>query len=48
MGFSNLADLWVIKIKSPGSFACIVRRDEMNRARKADRAARVCEKFVYL
>ena len=30
-GFSDLVDLWVIKIKSPWSFAHVIRRDHVNR-----------------
>ena len=40
---SDLADLWVIKIKSPWTFARVVRRDHVNRAGNADHAARTCE-----
>ena len=36
---SDLFDLWVIKIKSLWSFAHVVRRDHVNRARNADHAA---------
>ena len=34
--FFDLVDLWVIKIKSLWSFAHVVRRDHVNRARNAD------------
>ena len=44
---SDLADLWVIKIKSLWSFARVVHRNHMNRAQNADQAARTCERFVY-
>ena len=47
IGFSDLVDLWGIRIKSPRSFAHLVRRDHVNRARNADQAARTCERFVY-
>ena len=47
IGFSGLVDLWVIKIKSLWSFARVVRRDHVNRARNADHTARACEMFVY-
>ena len=47
IGSSDLVDLWVIKIKSLWSFAHVVRRDHVNRARNADHAARTCERFVY-
>ena len=47
IGFSDLVDLWVIKIKSLWSFARVVRRDHVNRARNADHTARACEMFVY-
>ena len=45
--FSGLIDLWVIEIKSPGSFAHVhvVRRNHVNGARNADQAARTCERF---
>ena len=42
--FSDLVDLWVIKIKGPWSFAHVVHRDLVNGARNA---ARTCERFVY-
>ena len=46
--FSDLVDLWVIKIKkSQWSFAHVVHRDQVNRARNTDDAARTCERFVY-
>ena len=45
--FSDLADLWVIKIKSLWSFARVVHRDHVNRARKANHVARACERFVH-
>ena len=46
--FSDLVDLWVIKIKKrPWSFAHIVRRNHVNRTQNADHAARTCERFVY-
>ena len=46
--FSDLVELWVIKIiKRLWSFARVVRRDHVNRARNADHAARTCESFVY-
>ena len=44
---SDLADLWVIKIKSLWSFARVVHRNHVNRAQNADQAARTCERFVY-
>ena len=47
IGFSGLVDFWVIKIKSLWSFARVVRRDHVNRARNADHTARACEMFVY-
>ena len=47
IGFYDPVDLWVIKIKSPWSFAKVVRRDRVNRARNADNAARTRERFVY-
>ena len=47
IGFSDLVDLWGIRIKSPRSFAHLVRRDHVNRARNAYQAARTCERFVY-
>ena len=40
---SDLVDLWVIKIKSPRSFAYVIRWNHVNRARNADQAARTCE-----
>ena len=46
IGISDLVDLWVIKIKSLWSFAHVVRRDHVNRARNTDHAARTCERFV--
>ena len=52
IGFSALFDLWVIKIKKgPWSFAHIyvhaAHRDQANRARNTDQAARSYERFVY-
>ena len=48
IAFSVLVHLWVTKIKkSLWSFARVVLRDHVNRARNADHAARTCEKFVY-
>ena len=48
IGFSDIVDLWEIKIKkSPWSFAHVVRRDHVNRARNANHAARTYERFVY-
>ena len=47
IGFSDLVDLWVIKIKSPRSFAHVERQDQVNRERNTDKAARECWKFVY-
>ena len=48
IAFSVLVDLWVTKIKkSLWSFARVVLRDHVNRARTADHAARTREKFVY-
>ena len=44
---SDLVGLWVIKIKSPCSFAHVVRRDHMKSARNAVQAARTCARFVY-
>ena len=35
-GFSDLVDLWVIKIKSPWSFAHVVRRDHVNRTTRRE------------
>ena len=34
IAFSDLVHLWVIKIKSPWSFAHVIRRDHVSRARK--------------
>ena len=45
--FFDLVDFWVIKIKILWSFAHVLRRDHVNRARNADQAARVCYRFVY-
>ena len=45
--FSDLVDLWVIMIKSLWSFAHVVRRDQVNRSRNTDHAARTCKIFVY-
>ena len=37
IGISDLVALWVIKIKkSPWSFAHVVRRDQVNKARNVD------------
>ena len=48
IGFFDLVDLWVIKIKkSLWSFALVVRRDHVNRARNTDHAVRTRERFVY-
>ena len=38
---SDLVDLWVIKIKSPRSFAHVVRRDHVNRASENIRKVRL-------
>ena len=43
--FYDLVDLWVIKIKSLWSFARVVHREQVNRARNADHAAKTCERF---
>ena len=43
IGFPDHVDLWVIRIKSPWSFARLV----LDRARNADDLTRVCEQFVY-
>ena len=46
--FFDVVDLWVVKLKkSPWSFAYVVRRDHVNRARSADHAARTCDKFFF-
>ena len=47
IGFSDLVDLCVIKIKSLWSFAHVIRRYQVNRARNADHAASTCKRFVY-
>ena len=46
IGFSDLADLWV-DLLICRSFAHIVRRDHVNRARNANHAVKTCERFVY-
>ena len=38
---------WLIKIKIPWSFAHVVRRDQVNRLRNTDHAARTRDMFVY-
>ena len=48
IGSSDLVDLWVSnKNQSVWSFARVVRRDHVNRARHADHAARACDRFAY-
>ena len=49
IGFSDLFDLWVIKIKSPRSFAHVVRRDHANRhgTKRRSRRDSMPERFVY-
>ena len=46
--FSDLVDLWVMKTKkSIWSFARVVHRDQVIRARHVDHTARTCDMFVY-
>ena len=45
--FSDLVELWVIKRKSPWSFAHVERQDHVNSVRNADHVASVRERFVY-
>ena len=45
--FSDLVDLWVIKMKSPWSFAHVIRREHVNRARNTSLAPGICERFVH-
>ena len=47
IGLSDVVDLWVIKIKSPWSFAHVVCKSQVNRAQNAYHAVRTCERFVY-
>ena len=44
--FSDLIDLWVIKIKSPWSFVHAVHWVQVNRARNTDHVAKTCERFI--
>ena len=43
--FSDLVDLWVIKVKCLWSFARVMRRNHLNST--WDHAARTCERFMY-
>ena len=45
--FPTLSICGLLRYKSPWSFAHIVCRDHVNRARNADHTVRVCEKVVY-
>ena len=45
IGFADLVDLWVTKIKAYDPLRA-VRRDHVNKARNTDHAARTCERFV--
>ena len=47
IGFSDLVDQWVIKIKCLQSFARVVLEEKMNKARNTDHVARTYEMFIY-
>ena len=52
IGCSELVDLWIIKNnnnkkESLRTFAHVVRRDHVSRARNADQTARICQRFLY-
>ena len=47
IGCSDYVDLWVTEIKKSMILCALVRRDDVNRARNADHAARTCERIIY-
>ena len=48
IGFSDLVDLWVIKIKKPMILcACSTSRSSEQSTKNTDHTVRVCERFVY-
>ena len=48
IGLSDLIDLWVVKIKTLLTIAYVVRRDQVNRARNADQAAKAFERSMII